>query len=124
MRLSGRIFFLYTSLNNSFYNNKERFFLNSCLNYWYYFCEYTNMKLFYFLCFASTLAFGQVNTEKIIDISWYPTSREGTKTVYSSVKSHKKSNYFIKFKSDKTFIVPNAARRRCPTGEKRFSEGT
>ncbi len=82
------------------------------------------MKLFYFLCFASTFAFGQVNTEKIIDISWYPTSREGTKTVYSSVKSHKKSNHFIKFKSDQTYIVPNAARRRCPTGGKKFTKGT
>lgn len=82
------------------------------------------MKLFYFLCFASTLAFGQVNTEKIVDITWYPTSREDMKTVYSSVKSHTKSSYHITFKSDQTFIVPNAARRRCPTGEKKFLEGT
>lgn len=82
------------------------------------------MKLFYFLCFASTFAFGQINTEKIVDISWYPTSREGTKTVYSSVKSHKKSNHFIKFKSDQTFIVPNATRRRCYGVKKKFSEGT
>lgn len=82
------------------------------------------MKILYFLFLVSTVAFGQVNTEKFVDITWYPTSHEGTETVYSSVKSHKKSNSFIKFKSDQTFIVPNAARRRCPTGEKKFIKGT
>ena len=82
------------------------------------------MKLFYFLCFVSTIAFGQINTEKFVDITWYLTSREGAEYMYSSVKSHKKSGYFMKFKNDQTFVVPNIQRRRCPTGEKPFLQGT
>jgi hypothetical protein len=82
------------------------------------------MKLFYFLLFVSSIAFGQVNREKIVDITWYPTSQEGTEIVYSSVKRQKKNNYYIKLKSDQTYIVPNIQRRRCPTGEKPFLEGT
>ena len=85
------------------------------------------MKLFYILFLVSSVAFGQINTEKLTDIPWYKTSNTGDTMVFSSIKRHGSGNYFMRLDSDQSFRMPYPSQkfRRCMVGEKKkFHKGT
>jgi hypothetical protein len=79
------------------------------------------MKICYFLLFVSTFAFGQINPEKLTDITWYKTSTTDDTMVFSSIKRHGSGNYFMRLDSDQSFKMPYPSRkfRRCTVGEKK-----
>ena len=72
------------------------------------------MKIFYFLLFVSTVAFGQINTERLAGNTWYRISTSDGIIVYSVFKKQQRRSFQFTLHKDHSFSIPHSTRpMRC-----------